>query len=82
MDFIEIVHRQFKWQVSRQTGKYRHYDVYRDVLNAATSTIGKSKPNCVQKFAQNIYYSKRLMIHILPDNWLERWRTKLNIYMY
>ena len=48
----------------------------------ARSTIGKSKPNCVQKFAQNIYYSKSFMIHILTDNWLESWRTKLKICMY
>ena len=68
--------------MSRHTCKYRNYEVYRDGINAVTSTIVKSKPNYVQKFAQNIYYSKSLMIHILPDNRLERCRTKLKTHVY
>ena len=53
------------WRVYKHTGKDKHYEVYKDTLNAATHEVRKSKRNCVHKLAQNIKSdSKSFYAHV------------------
>ena len=52
--FRKIRHKQNMWRVYKHTGKDKDYEAYKEVLNAATNEVRKSKRNFEHKLAQNI----------------------------
>ena len=52
--FKKIIYKQDMWRVYKHTGKDKHYEVYKEALNAATNEVRKSKRNVEHKLAQNI----------------------------
>ena len=47
------------WRVYKHTGNDKDYDAYKEVLNAATNEVRKSKRNVEHKLAQNIKSDSR-----------------------
>ena len=43
-----------KWRIYKRTGKDNDYEVYKEVLNAATNEVRKAKRNFEHKLEQNI----------------------------
>ena len=52
--FRNIRYKQNIWRVYKHTGKDKDYEVYKEVLNAATNEVRKSKRNVELKLAHNI----------------------------
>ena len=52
--FRKIKYKQHMWRVYKDTGKDKHYEVYKEALNAATNDVRKSKRNFEHKLAHNI----------------------------
>ena len=42
------------WRVYKRTGKDKEYEVYKEVLNAATNEVRKAKRNIEHKLAHHI----------------------------
>ena len=49
--FRKLRYKQIMWRV---TGKDKHYEVYKEAINAATNEVRKAKRNFEHKLAQNI----------------------------
>ena len=52
--FKKIIYKHSMWRVYTHTGKVNNYEVYKEVLNAATNEVRTSKRNFEHKLAQNI----------------------------
>ena len=52
--FRKMRYKQNMWRVYKHTGKDKHYEVYKEALNAATNEVRKAKRNFEHKLAQNI----------------------------